>query len=102
MVKNRKEDEALRIMLTIRCRDPLPERRHKTFELPPIAARSVPRPVQESDEVETVNRIIHVMRRGTMYRSLDGLKWTPETDPEVPPLPEGGVRITLQDQEPAR
>jgi hypothetical protein len=97
MVMNKKEDEAVRGLLTIRCKHPTPERRHKTSELRPIAARSVACQARESGEIDAETRTIHVMRHGMMYRSLDGLRWTPETDPEVPPLPEGGVRITMEE-----
>jgi hypothetical protein len=96
----KKDERTLRPLLTIRCKLPMPERRHTIPELSPVAARGMVRPVQQADHVDAdaVTRIIHVMRRGMMYRSLDGLQWIPETDPAVPALPEGGVRITLDEK----
>jgi hypothetical protein len=94
---NKKEECGIRPLLTIRCKPPMQERRHQWSAMVPTAARNVVRPPSEIDQADTVNRVIHVMRRGTMFRSLDGLRWTPEPDPDVPALPEGGVRITMEE-----
>jgi hypothetical protein len=94
---NNKEERSIRPLLTIRCKQPMHERRHQASEMIPMAARSVARPPPEPEQPDPVSRVIHVMRRGTMFRSHDGLQWTPEPDPDVPALPEGGVRITMEE-----
>jgi hypothetical protein len=42
-------------------------------------------------------KVFHAMRNGHLYRSLDGVSWELETDPDVSVIPEGTSRTTLSE-----
>jgi hypothetical protein len=43
--------------------------------------------------------LFHAMRNGTLYRSIDGVNWEIETDPDAPDLAEGTSRMTRPTKE---
>jgi hypothetical protein len=45
-------------------------------------------------ESKKASIVFHAMRNGKLYRSLDGVTWELETDPNAPVIPEGTSRIT--------
>lgn len=46
------------------------------------------------EQFEANQKIFHAMRNGILYRSVDGIRWELETDPDVSVIPEGTSRIT--------